>query len=56
MNDLPAYVPPTVWTWNKESGGRFASINRPIAGPTHDKELPVGRHPCSSIRWPRRTA
>lgn len=40
-----AYVPPKVWTWDKESGGRFASINRPIAGPTHDKELPVGRHP-----------
>ncbi|HEY4942726.1 MAG TPA: glutathione-dependent disulfide-bond oxidoreductase [Rhizomicrobium sp.] len=40
-----AYTPPKVWTWNKESGGRFASINRPIAGPTHDKELPVGRHP-----------
>ena len=39
------YTPPAVWTWNKESGGRFASINRPIAGPTHDKELPVGRHP-----------
>jgi GST-like protein len=37
--------PPKVWTWNKESGGQFASINRPIAGPTHDKELPVGRHP-----------
>ena len=45
MNDLPAYTPPKVWTWNKENGGRFASINRPIAGPTHDKELPVGRHP-----------
>jgi len=50
MSDAPttdpaAYVPPTVWTWNKESGGRFASINRPIAGPTHDKELPVGKHP-----------
>jgi GSH-dependent disulfide-bond oxidoreductase len=45
MNDAPAYTPPTVWKWNKESGGRFASINRPIAGPTHDKELPVGRHP-----------
>jgi len=40
-----AYVPPKVWTWNKESGGRFAAINRPIAGPTHDKELPVGKHP-----------
>src|SRR5262245_35662219 len=40
-----AYEPPKVWTWNKESGGRFAAINRPIAGPTHEKELPVGRHP-----------
>ncbi|MCO6418684.1 glutathione-dependent disulfide-bond oxidoreductase [Siccirubricoccus sp. KC 17139] len=39
------YVPPKVWTWDKENGGRFASINRPIAGPTHEKELPVGRHP-----------
>jgi len=39
------YIPPKVWTWNKENGGRFANINRPIAGPTHDKELPVGRHP-----------
>jgi GSH-dependent disulfide-bond oxidoreductase len=39
------YVPPKVWTWNKESGGRFANINRPIAGPTHDKDLPVGKHP-----------
>jgi GSH-dependent disulfide-bond oxidoreductase len=39
------YTPPKVWTWNKASGGRFASINRPVAGPTHDKELPVGRHP-----------
>jgi GST-like protein len=44
-SDPSAYTPPTVWNWNKESGGRFASINRPIAGPTHDKELPVGRHP-----------
>ena len=39
------YIPPKVWTWNKESGGRFAAINRPIAGPTHDKELQVGKHP-----------
>lgn len=40
------YTPPKVWTWNKEGdGGRFAAINRPIAGPTHDKELPVGKHP-----------
>jgi GSH-dependent disulfide-bond oxidoreductase len=45
MTDESSYMPPRVWTWNKESGGRFASINRPIAGPTHDKELPVGRHP-----------
>ena len=45
MDDSPRYTPPTVWTWNKDSGGRFANINRPIAGPTHDKELPVGRHP-----------
>jgi GST-like protein len=41
----PAYTPPAVWTWNKESGGKFANINRPVAGPTHEKELPVGRHP-----------
>jgi GST-like protein len=39
------YAPPKVWAWNKESGGRFASINRPIAGPTHDKDLQVGKHP-----------
>src|SRR5450432_4179001 len=45
MNDSTPYTPPTVWKWNKENGGRFASINRPIAGPTHDKELPIGRHP-----------
>ena len=41
----PDYTPPKVWTWNKENGGRFANINRPVAGATHDKELPVGRHP-----------
>jgi len=45
MNDSTLYTPPTVWKWNKENGGRFASINRPIAGPTHDKDLPIGRHP-----------
>jgi GST-like protein len=44
MND-PAYTPPRIWSWNKQSGGRFANINRPIAGPTHEKDLPVGRHP-----------
>ena len=45
MTDATAYTPPKIWTWNKDSGGRFANINRPIAGPTHEKELPVGRHP-----------
>ncbi|MEI2416391.1 glutathione-dependent disulfide-bond oxidoreductase [Orrella sp. JC864] len=45
MADTPEYVPPEVWTWQKPSGGAFANINRPVAGPTHDKELPVGRHP-----------
>ncbi len=45
MTDTPAYTPPKVWTWDTESGGRFANINRPIAGPTHDKELQVGKHP-----------
>ena len=45
MTDTPVYVPPKVWTWDKESGGKFASINRPIAGPTQDKALPVGKHP-----------
>ena len=45
MADLPEYTPPKVWTWNKSNGGAFANINRPIAGPTHEKELPVGRHP-----------
>jgi len=44
-NHPAGYVPPKVWAWNKESGGRFANINRPIAGPTHDKALPVGKHP-----------
>ncbi len=45
MTDSAGYTPPAIWTWDKESGGRFANINRPIAGSTHDKELPVGRHP-----------
>ena len=45
MNDSSPYTPPKIWTWNKENGGRFANINRPVAGPTHDKDLPVGRHP-----------
>ncbi|PCJ70609.1 MAG: glutathione-dependent disulfide-bond oxidoreductase [Rhodobiaceae bacterium] len=45
MTDTAAYVPPKVWKWNKENGGKFASINRPTAGSIEDKELPVGRHP-----------
>lgn len=45
MTDTTEYVPPKVWTWDQESGGAFASINRPVAGATHDKELPVGKHP-----------
>ncbi len=45
MNDQPAYTPPKVWTWDKGNGGRFANINRPTAGSTHDKELPIGKHP-----------
>ncbi|MEQ3745386.1 MAG: glutathione-dependent disulfide-bond oxidoreductase [Henriciella sp.] len=42
---MTEYVPSKVWTWDQASGGRFANINRPIAGPTHDKELPIGKHP-----------
>jgi GST-like protein len=45
MTEASTYTPPKVWEWTKESGGKFANINRPIAGPTHEKELPVGRHP-----------
>ncbi|MEO8525549.1 MAG: glutathione-dependent disulfide-bond oxidoreductase, partial [Caldimonas sp.] len=45
MTDSLPYTPPTIWTWSKENGGRFANINRPIAGPTHERDLPVGRHP-----------
>ena len=49
MSDQPTtpspYVPPKVWQWNKPSGGSFASINRPVSGATHEKELPIGRHP-----------
>lgn len=45
MTEEAGYTPPKIWTWNKENGGQFASINRPISGATHDKELPVGKHP-----------
>ncbi len=45
ISELQTYTPPRVWTWDRENGGLFASTNRPIAGPTHEKELPVGDHP-----------
>ena len=45
MSSSSDYTPPNVWTWNKPNGGHFSNINRPISGPTHDKALPVGRHP-----------
>ncbi|PRX28226.1 GST-like protein [Paraburkholderia sp. BL18I3N2] len=45
MSDSADYTPPKVWTWNKDNGGRFANINRPIAGSTHDQDLPIGIHP-----------
>jgi GSH-dependent disulfide-bond oxidoreductase len=45
MSDTSAYTPPRVWKWDSENGGRFANINRPVAGATHDKELPRGKHP-----------
>ena len=45
MTGMPEYTPPSVWQWDKESGGKFANINRPISGATHEKDLPVGKHP-----------
>jgi GST-like protein len=45
VSEPSSYTPPRVWKWDAESGGRFAKINRPIAGPTHDQDLPVGEHP-----------
>jgi GST-like protein len=45
MSDSSQYTPPRVWTWNKASDGRFANVNRPVAGPTHERVLPRGRHP-----------
>jgi GST-like protein len=56
MNDTIPYIPPKVWTPPESSGGRFANINRPVAGATHEKELPVGNTRCSCIRWARPTA
>src|SRR6201996_4582640 len=56
MPDSTDYTPPTVWTWNKDNGGRFANINRPIAGATHEQVLPVGQHPLQvySLATPTR--
>ncbi|MCP5205837.1 MAG: glutathione-dependent disulfide-bond oxidoreductase [Hahellaceae bacterium] len=45
MSNTDSYIPPKVWTWDQSSGGKFANINRPVAGATHEKELPVGKHP-----------
>src|SRR3954454_21463147 len=45
MTEPTPYAPPSIWTWKQGHGGRFANINRPVSGPTHDKELPIGRHP-----------
>jgi GST-like protein len=45
MSDSPPYIPPKIWTYDKENGGLFANINRPVSGPTHDKALPRGKHP-----------
>ncbi|CAE6886411.1 disulfide reductase/organic hydroperoxide reductase [Pseudomonas marincola] len=45
MDDQTTYTPPAVWKWDKQNGGAFSSINRPISGPTHDKDLPIGKHP-----------
>ena len=45
MTDKPEYIPPEVWSWNKSNGRQFANINRPMSGPTHNKDLPVGKHP-----------
>ena len=45
MSDQFSYLPPKVWAWNKANGGRFANINRPVAGATHEKTLPRGKHP-----------
>ena len=45
MTETPVYEPPRIWTWNKDNGGPFASINRPMAGATHEQDLPIGKHP-----------
>lgn len=45
------YQPAKVWTWDKSAGGAFANINRPVSGPTHEKTLPVGKHPSSAVPY-----
>ena len=45
MSDSSTYIPPKVWKWENQSGGKFTNINRPISGSTHEKELPIGKHP-----------
>ena len=45
MSDLEDYSPPQKWVWDKDNGGKFANINRPVSGPTHQKKLPIGKHP-----------
>jgi GST-like protein len=56
MTEMTPYMPPRVWTWDKANGGPFASTNRPVAGPTHDKALPLGQHPLQlySLATPNR--
>ena len=56
MSDKPAYEPPKVWKWERENGGRFANINRPVSGATHEKSCPAASIRTSSTRWQRPTA
>jgi len=51
MSEKDEYTPPKVWKWEEENGGKFANINRPIAGATHDKVLDVGKHPLQLHSW-----
>ena len=51
MSELPTYTPPKVWKWDSSNGGKFANTNRPVAGATHEKELPVGDHPFQPVSY-----
>ena len=53
MSDQQEYTPLKVWVWDKPNGGQFASINRPVAGATHDKDLPIGKHPLGTVKLTR---